>query len=434
MNNERLADTMDINVDMAKRAVGSLFDDTRPLEEEQEEEIVSGYGKPFKQRINADGERIDRSFLREDELDDDMDNEHFDESNENEIFEENDEIDEIDENLEPSEDEIDTDDELRWPEDEFTGGYIPRRAAPPGRIPPPKPALKANPSVPAASRTPLRPKKNQSLEDFEEEEKLSAPPKARALRDRYILADEDVDDEYSAFRRRYTEREKKKPMERNPEDVPEMRRKLAAASNDRKVKPPREENPQERKPRRRVREDAQPSPSEEYVSLGLPAPIRWVIIACTVMLLCMMAFLVYRNSVLGTQLSEANELAQQVAALELDLTRARIDLEAVRGDLAAAEAENIRLSAIAPGVPIGSTTAPADTEDAYGYDTPYSDTAEPAAPAARVHIVVPGDSLSRISRNFFGNDSYANIQRIMVANNLTDPDNIAIGMPLTIPE
>lgn len=50
-NDQGLSDTMDINVEQARKAVGSLFDDDDDGGEE--EEIVSGYGKPFKQRINS---------------------------------------------------------------------------------------------------------------------------------------------------------------------------------------------------------------------------------------------------------------------------------------------------------------------------------------------------------------------------------------------
>ncbi|MCL1987145.1 MAG: LysM peptidoglycan-binding domain-containing protein, partial [Firmicutes bacterium] len=65
--------------------------------------------------------------------------------------------------------------------------------------------------------------------------------------------------------------------------------------------------------------------------------------------------------------------------------------------------------------------------------------AAPTAPTApndapnRIHTVVAGDNLSRISRQYFGNDSPATLQRIMTANNMNDPNVLTIGMQLVIP-
>jgi len=59
--------------------------------------------------------------------------------------------------------------------------------------------------------------------------------------------------------------------------------------------------------------------------------------------------------------------------------------------------------------------------------------AKPQAPATQTHTVQPGDTLSKISKQFYGDpDKY---MRIFYANRdkLNDPDLIKIGQVLTIP-
>ena len=411
MNNDKaLSDTMDINVEQARKAVGSLFDD----EGGDEEEIVSGYDKPYNQRIDPEDEQlIEKTPYAQD---DDVET-----------------------------DEGDWQDEVAWPENEWQEDDTGHRAAAPERgqqAPLPRPALKVNPSVPAASRTPVRPQRPQAYEaDMPRE---TPPPKTRAVRSRYVFIEEE-DDEFASFRRKYKERDRKPAKEiEKPQmwnDKPVMPRKMPESSGG--SDPGFASAQAGRLPRRKRQPDevtyADLTAPDEYVSFGMPGFFRLAIIGFTVILLLMMGFLIYRNSVLGGQLSDANELLLRLPELEAELTDALIDLEEANENLAAAEAEILVLSAQqqGPGTALGyilsdevnGTDAPYDGQDVTDADVP-----APAIPgAARIHTVVSGDNLSRIARQFYGTDSHANIQRIINANNIADPNNIYVGMQLTIP-
>jgi nucleoid-associated protein YgaU len=73
---------------------------------------------------------------------------------------------------------------------------------------------------------------------------------------------------------------------------------------------------------------------------------------------------------------------------------------------------------------IGDIQAPAAAAAAVG---------APPAPAARTYTVQPGDSLSKISKEFYGDTKM--YMKIFEANKdkLTDPDKIRAGMNLLIP-
>jgi nucleoid-associated protein YgaU len=179
-----------------------------------------------------------------------------------------------------------------------------------------------------------------------------------------------------------------------------------------------------------------------------------MIIGLIAVLLMMMAFLVYRNNILSTQAATADaRVAEQVAALtnelEQQLRYALRDLELARGQLEELEAtdaafiQNIPVSEEAAEYPYGEPSAyeyamaqEYQPYQPYQPEPPYQPAPPPPAPpppVSRTHVVSQGDNLSSISRQFYGNASYANIQRIMAANNITDPYALPIGLRLVIP-
>ena len=59
------------------------------------------------------------------------------------------------------------------------------------------------------------------------------------------------------------------------------------------------------------------------------------------------------------------------------------------------------------------------------------DSSLPAPPAAQSYTVQPGDTLSKISKAFYGNASQ--YMKIAEANNIENPDLIQVGQKLVIP-
>ncbi|MCL2169496.1 MAG: LysM peptidoglycan-binding domain-containing protein [Defluviitaleaceae bacterium] len=82
------------------------------------------------------------------------------------------------------------------------------------------------------------------------------------------------------------------------------------------------------------------------------------------------------------------------------------------------------------------TTAPQDDDYEYPDATsPAEGVAEtttlPPQAALRTHTVAPGETLSSITRHFFG--GLARMQEIIELNSIPDPDNLPVGTVLTIP-
>ena len=290
-------------------------------------------------------------------------------------------------------------------------------------LPPPKPAVKVNASVPAASRAPIRPKRPLSVEDEETAGRSGAAgwsgAAGRPGKSRYLFI-EDEDDEFTTFRKRYRDREaesREKPQAPEPQRRP---------SNPDPSHTPRRKRPP-------AMYQGEPT-TDSYTEPGIPAAIRTVIIGLTVVLLLMMAFLVYRITVISGELNVANDRLQGIPAMQEELARTMIYLEAARADLVLAEAENAQLlrdlGSYLMGTITGST-GPSDPADDGQASDPAAATPEPGAD--RIHIVATGDNLYRISVQFYGSGSYANIQRIMAANNIIDPDLIRVGDQIIIP-
>ena len=292
----------------------------------------------------------------------------------------------------------------------------------------PKPGVKVNKGIPAASRVPPRPERQPVAKEND------TPKDARArAQSRYVFIDEEgakearPPKEHTAGNR-YTPAEKEDTDDQS-EDIYQKYRDIDKKAMSRVSRP---------KPK--------PIPAGNtgtFAASGLPSFMRGIITAFIIILLLMMIFLIHRTAVLSERLEEANVQLLSIPTLEQELNRARIDLEGAREALAAAEAENTRLTNLAP-----SDTLTDDLpEEAYGYeegadypadnnvDAPAAVDPPAAAPPAapRIHVVVRGDVLSRIANQFYGSSSPAYIQRIIDANNITDPDSIVVGDRLIIP-
>ena len=360
-NEQELTDTIELNVEKARKAAGRLFDED-DVTETHEDVIVSGYGSG-------------NPYYRK--------------------------------KTEPA-----LPDNNEWPEDEWT-------------LPPsPKPAVKVNPSVPAASRSPSPGPADPRGADHD-------LPKPRAARSRYLFLDDD--DEFATFRQRYSLNKRTRKERQSSSVAParkEERDPRAAARMESVQRAPAKAPPM----RKRPPADIGPPVGDVYVSSGMPAPIRWLLIGLLVILLMMMVFLVQRNSALGQELEEANTRLTGLPSLEEDL--ARITFELYETQVSLAEAESQIASLVAGSVQqVGPPPGEPDLAPPPGEGTDYTPyvPATPPPGGPRTHIVVPGDNLYRISTRFYGNGNPSNIQRIMEANNITDPDSIQVGAQLTIP-
>ena len=382
--NHNLSDTIELNVDKARKAVGALFDETEP-EEEAENPLVTGYKEPpDMQKVN---DLFSQPIVEEEDIQDDI---HMDKP---------------------------------LPEDEWQN--VRRKPS----APPPKPAVKINASVPAASRAPVRPKKHLSLE-LEDEENTEAtpiapPPKARAMRSRYMFVEED--DEFTEFRQRYKTRDKA------AESAAIFSGRAVSAS----AKTPHEDRSGtdvSSRPTRFPRQMQPPVSETEstYTDSGMPVLIRAVAIGLMVILLSMMAFLVYRITVVNGQLAVANEQIQSIAAMQQELARTQLELEAAREAISEVEEQNRLLLTAVDDTSLPNVQPDVEVEN----DTHLNQEADVTPPEPgedRIHTVVAGDNLYRISVLFYGNGSYDNIQRIIAANNIANPNNIQTGTQLTIP-
>jgi 5'-nucleotidase len=148
---------------------------------------------------------------------------------------------------------------------------------------------------------------------------------------------------------------------------------------------------------------------------------------------------------MSNELEEAAGVAALVPDLSDQLSQARLELEAQQAALEALEQAQT-VDPILPPVPPGDYSA-ANGYNGYAAngngaaqtptdppapEPPVQDIAPPP-PAPRIHVVVAGDTLTRLANRYYGSNSQANIQRIMDANNITDPNAIRLGQELIIP-
>lgn len=239
-------------------------------------------------------------------------------------------------------------------------------------------------------------------------------PKARAVKSKYVFVDEEEEDEFSEFRRRYKERDSR--------NIGPPKKAVVAATELKEEKEP---------PKREGRKRIEPK-EEAYVAASSLGPLRVAIVGMMVVLLLMMAYLVYRNNELSNQLQAANVRLY-------DLPGLNYQLGVFSGLVTNYQSEIDRLRSLVyngyQNESLESSYYPYNEYSEYyaSEDAPSDET--PTTAAYRTHTVVAGENLSRISTYYFGDSSHANILRIVEANsNLPDADAvISPGMTLTIP-
>jgi LysM repeat protein len=126
------------------------------------------------------------------------------------------------------------------------------------------------------------------------------------------------------------------------------------------------------------------------------------------------------------------KLENHVRILGLDVKQLKVDVKGetatVSGEAASqAEREKVLLA-------VGNTRGIAKVDDKLTVAAPKAAEAGPAAPEARYHTVVKGDSLSKIAKEYYGDAMKYPV--IFEANKpmLEDPDKIYPGQVLRIPE
>jgi len=265
----------------------------------------------------------------------------------------------------------------------------------------------------------------------------------------YIFT-EDNDDEFTNFRRRY---EKKSAAPKYHEDEHYER---PARRTRRKVANPEHMNDDE----------LDDQGVEPYVQSGISAPIRGIATVLVSLFLMMMVFLIYRHNMMSRELAAAELRAARVPSLNEELSGYRLRVEQLEETILQQGA------LISPPIPPnvsdndtavngygqngetvydsngyatnGAATNGATTNgngangNTAGQETPVTPDPPPAPdppppPQQRIHVVVQGDTLASLAQRFYNSQTQANIQRIMDANNITDPNLISIGQRLVIP-
>lgn len=178
----------------------------------------------------------------------------------------------------------------------------------------------------------------------------------------------------------------------------------------------------------------------EYDDAESASPVRWVAAGLSFIFLVILAFLVFRITVLSGELNDARAQLASIPSNESEITDMRLTIEAQDKQLIEKDNEIDRLMAELSGLgPSEVQTAPNDTTPGTGQtDDAPPDTSTQATNANTQTLptnykVVSGDNLTKISIKFYGNSNPSNIQKIKDANGMTN-DNLTVGQDLKIPE
>jgi len=306
----------------------------------------------------------------------------------------------------------------------------------PEPTPEPQPALKVNNSAVAAI----------NRASAEEQRKPRTP---------YLfIENHDEEDEYAPIRRyKQKSRERREPERRGPEPrEPSQRREPKQRDIEPEYERPelvrREREPSsyrakredideisdyKEKPRPRKAPKRRPVTSQEdgadpaYVEVA-PATIRGVAVGLTLLFLMIMAFLVYRNTILSRDLQEANEQLSAMTTLETRLAQAETSLQARNYELQSVHAEladwrSGYLQFLQPG-----------PGTANGTGDPYIPQIPPnMASLPTTHTVVAGQNLNIIAEIHYGERDHTLALHIAQANGIPAPFELQLGMELIIP-
>jgi nucleoid-associated protein YgaU len=373
-----LSNTLDLyNVDFAKKAVGNLFDkeDDEDIIEEEEPD----FSPPPKRRpvrgFNDDADIPDRGVRKVRPIIRD----------------------------EPKE-ALDTPPDDGVGDDEFEELKL-VRAKPPLQKP------QVSSAIPGPQRRP-RLSRVADEEDDEEEAAEVSPntspgrPRARPAGSRYVFVEDE--DRFSSFRR--------KP------DILEKDGAKSASKDKDEASAGGKGATGRQKPAKELKRD-RPLFDGGYVEPGAPDIIKIASIGVAGIALVIIIILLINNGSLRNQVGEADGLQAENTRLQDELNLIRIELEGAVESLSNAQLQLQQQQ---------------EQEDLMLMELPDDEFGEESgsmamADAVRTHTVVSGDSLSRIANTFFGDSSQANIQRIMEANNITNPNSIHVGQVLDIP-
>jgi len=189
----------------------------------------------------------------------------------------------------------------------------------------------------------------------------------------------------------------------------------------------------------RTRPRSAPAPSEfEGVN-----PIRWIALAGVAVVLVLMLVLVFQNRGLNRELDDlraeggiaspaANGADAANPANGTDITHLEVQIASLQDSLDAARADLFTLENWVRGQGLNPVyafepPAPPHTPPPVAPEPP----PEPPPPLYDVHYVLPGQNLSGIARQFYGNALLYPI--IMEANNIARPQDLQINQRLIIP-
>ncbi|MCL2462684.1 MAG: LysM peptidoglycan-binding domain-containing protein, partial [Defluviitaleaceae bacterium] len=232
-------------------------------------------------------------------------------------------------------------------------------------------------------------------------------------------------DDYSGFKRKYDERDYFTAPRKTagPGAAPGSSRPAAAAGSSRKT-PPQDDYEY-----------------EETESSGL---LKIIFAVTAIVFLIVLIFLCVKINSLNKQLNTAlaaNAASGDSATLQLandQLTQQNTDLknqvntltQQLNG-LGAQPGDNTQPTDGTPATAPPATSSPGGSTPATAKPDA---TTTPASPGAgKTYTVVGGDTLSKIAQNEYGSSSKDNIQKIVDANGITDPNSLKVGQVLTIP-
>ncbi|MCL2528150.1 MAG: LysM domain-containing protein [Defluviitaleaceae bacterium] len=178
-----------------------------------------------------------------------------------------------------------------------------------------------------------------------------------------------------------------------------------------------------------------------------PSPLRYLLAIVIVAVLGLTAFLAYDNRNLRRDVIVLEAQATEVDMNAINLASANVEIAGYRTTLAEYRAENANLRGQLES--IGGYEPPADEPDTQDVSPvageppsrPSDDTppveeppAQPPAAEPTIHVVQPGQVLSRIANIHFGSSAQVYVDLIVAANDsISNPNDIQIGQEIIIP-
>jgi len=204
------------------------------------------------------------------------------------------------------------------------------------------------------------------------------------------------------------------------------------------MSPPKEARVKEPRPRGSVPvHRREPDLAEEVDGT---TPLRYLLAVVFVGVLALMAFLALNNRNLRRDLSILEAQAAEVDDNAEDLERANLEIAGYQTLLEEYRAENEALYAQLNDLGHAVSDVTPDYTPGYTPSRPVDESPGPEEPHAPppvaepvIHVVLAGQVLSRIANMHYGSTAQVYIDKIVAANNLTNPNSIREGQELIIP-